>query len=168
MSGGPDRLSSPRNRASRAIHRLRRGDCGVAGRPLSNAGGLLAFGADRICGLAVNGVIAHPARSSMRSGRRSNHLENDERGDGVVDDDERRALELRQKLARVAVEQAGNADAGRFLVGADVFEHVRRGEDADQQTAHRPAMPCVENTPSVSSTLIMKLVFWSLFMKATE
>ena len=27
-------------------------------------------------------------------------------------------------------------------------------------------MPCVENTPSVSSTFIMKLVFWNLFIES--
>src|SRR4051794_41075975 len=31
---------------------------------------------------------------------------------------------------------------------------------------HKPAIPCVENTPSVSSTLIMKPVFWNLFIES--
>src|ERR1700736_1331971 len=69
---------------------------------------------DRVGGLAVNRVVAdrqlrftHPQRHEDRD-----HLEDNECGDGVVDDDERRALELEQELvSRVAVEQAGNADA---------------------------------------------------------
>ena len=69
---------------------------------------------DRIGGLAVNRVIADRQLRLAHAQRHEDrdHLEDDERGDGVVDDDERRALELQQKLvSRVAVEQAGNADA---------------------------------------------------------
>ena len=55
---------------------------------------------DRIGGLAVNRIIADRQLRLIHAQRHEDrdHLENDKRGDGVVDDDERRALELQQKL----------------------------------------------------------------------
>src|SRR5271156_6882814 len=74
---------------------------------------------DGIGVLAVNRVIPDHELRLVHAQRHEDrdHLENDKRGDDVVDDDERRAFELQQKLvSRVAVEQAGNADAGRLLL----------------------------------------------------
>src|SRR5260370_20694770 len=56
---------------------------------------LFTLHGDRIGGLAVNRVIAHRQLRLTHAQRHEDpdHFEDDERGDGIVDDDERRAID---------------------------------------------------------------------------
>src|ERR1700722_4215190 len=98
----------------------------------------LAFHADGVGGLAMDSVITDAKRRLIHPQWRDERddLQDDEGDDDVVDDDERGTVDLQQQLVTsVAVDQAGDAHAWCILVGADVFKHVRAGQDASQQTA---------------------------------
>src|SRR5208337_5284816 len=79
---------------------------------------LLAFNPDRIGGLAVNRVVSDLQGGLVHAQRHDERddLEDDVSRDRVEDDDERRAVELEQKLVGVAEEQACHVDAGSLLV----------------------------------------------------
>ena len=68
--------------------------------PSGTSGRLFAFDADRVSGLAVHGVVAHPQCRLVHPQRHDerDHLEDDEGDDDVVDDDEQRTVDLQQKL----------------------------------------------------------------------
>src|SRR5271166_5728474 len=74
---------------------------------------LLALHANRIGRLAVNGVVSYLQGCLIHTEwhKDRDDLKDDEGGDHIVHDDERRPFGLKQELVGVAVEQACHVDA---------------------------------------------------------
>jgi hypothetical protein len=127
---------------------------------------LFALGSDRVSRFTVDRVVTHLRRRLIRPQRHDegDHLEDDEGRDHVVDDDERCAFSLQHELLGVAVEQARDVDARRFLSVPIYISMSGLAKMPVSRPPVRPATPWVENTLSVSSTFIMKRVFCSLFI----